>query len=416
MIKTGVILMLFSLSAAVIQAGSLTQIVLPAPDSETPVPWDIDSLTQAPEVFPAENIHSSDPRIGALFFKGVDYQGKETRAFAWIGTPDRGDGPPFPGMVLVHGAGGTAYEDWVTLWVDRGYAAIAVDTAGHIPVRPECSSTGWKRHEWSGPLGWGDFESIDKPVHDQWPYHAVAAVVKAHSLLRSFPEVDAARVGITGISWGGYLTCIAAGVDNRFAFAAPVYGCGFLGEDSSWLHNRLQAVGEEKAFRWLTLWDPSRYIHRAEMPMLFVNGTNDRHYRMGSWQKTYRLVSGDITLACRVRMGHSDFIGRVPEVTAFADALLKNGEPLPDITEQNRNGRKMQVNYRSQKPLQKAELNFTADSGEWPQRNWHIRNIPFDPSSGVIRAEVPGEATACFINLFDSNGLVVSSQHEEFSH
>src|SRR5437588_585808 len=70
------------------------------------------------------------------------------------------------------------------------------------------------------------FGSVDKPVAEQWPYHAVAAVVRAHSLVRSFPEVDADRTAVTGISWGGYLTCIVAGIDPRFKAAVPVYGCG----------------------------------------------------------------------------------------------------------------------------------------------------------------------------------------------
>ena len=46
--------------------------------------------------------------------------------------------------------------------------------------------------------------------------------------------MDRRRIGITGISWGGYLTCIVAGLDDRLKVAVPVYGCGFLGDDSVW--------------------------------------------------------------------------------------------------------------------------------------------------------------------------------------
>ena len=56
-------------------------------------------------------------------------------------------------------------------------------------------------------------------IQDMWSYHAVAAVVRGHSLLRSLPNVDAERIGVTGISWGGYLTCIVAGVADRFRHA-----------------------------------------------------------------------------------------------------------------------------------------------------------------------------------------------------
>ena len=79
------------------------------------------------------------------------------------------------------------------------------------------------------------FGAIDQPVTDQWTYHAVADVILAHSLVLSFPEVDPNRTALTGISWGGYLTCIVAGLDDRFKAAVPVYGCGFLDENSVWL-------------------------------------------------------------------------------------------------------------------------------------------------------------------------------------
>ena len=89
---------------------------------------------------------------------------------------------------------------------------------------------------------------MDRDPKDQWTYHAVAAVIRGHSLLRSFPEVDAEQIGVTGVSWGGYLTCIVDGVDSRFKFAVPVYGCGYLYENSRWL-GEFKAMGEDKAAR-----------------------------------------------------------------------------------------------------------------------------------------------------------------------
>ena len=67
----------------------------------------------------------------------------------------------------------------------RGYAAIAMDTCGCVP---KGSYGKWQRHDAGGPPGWGDFEHADEPIEDQWPYHAVADVILAHSLLRAMPE------------------------------------------------------------------------------------------------------------------------------------------------------------------------------------------------------------------------------------
>jgi dienelactone hydrolase len=114
-------------------------------------------------------------------------------------------------------------------------------------------------------------------------------VIRAHSLLLSFPEVDARRTAVTGISWGGYLTCIVAGLDDRFKAAVPVYGCGFLHENSCWL-DRFGQMSDEARANWIQLWDPSRYVGSASMPMLFVNGGKDFAYPPDSHAKTYALV------------------------------------------------------------------------------------------------------------------------------
>ena len=48
----------------------------------------------------------------------------------------------------------------------------------------------------------------------------------------------------------------------------------------------------EQRTKWITLWDPSRYIGSATMPVVFLNGTNDFAYPMDSYAKTCRLVQG----------------------------------------------------------------------------------------------------------------------------
>ena len=368
------------------------------------MPWDMRALSPPPKVHEAT---TAEPGVKALYFDSVSYQGKPTRVFAYYGAPA---GKHLPAMVLVHGGGGTAFAEWVRMWNRRGYAAIAMDTVGTVPELAEAGKL-WtparKRHEFSGPAGWGDFTSVDAPVTDQWSYHAVAAVVLAHSLIRSFPEVDSSRVGLTGISWGGYLTSIVAGVDHRFRFAAPVYGCGFLGEDSAWLKD-FEKLGPERAKRWLSLWDPSVYLPAAKLPMLWVTGTNDFAYPFPSLQKSYRLPHGKRTLAIRVRMNHNHPDGASPEeIHVFAQAISHKAAPLPRLAKQTPNS----ALYRSRRPITKAELNYTKDAGRWQDRNWEIAPAELDTRSKKASAKVPDGATAWYLNLFDNRGVVVSTEH-----
>jgi dienelactone hydrolase len=368
--------------------------------------WNINLLSAEPrfEVDPERGVEG----VEAIFYEGVPWKGEPTRVFAYYGMPSTQPGEQVPAMVLVHGGGASAFVRWVKLWVSRGYAAIAMDTCGCISGGGHENHT---RHADGGPAGWGGFGQIDEPIEDQWAFHAVSAVVRAHSLLRSFPQVDPTRIGITGISWGGYLTCIAAGIDQRFAFAAPVYGCGFLTEIPSW-REALDGTGPGNAKRWGRLWDPSVYLPQVKCPMLWVNGTNDFAFPMDSWQKSYRLPESSRTLSLRVRMGHAHPPGEnAPEIHAQADALFRGGNPLARITKCSREGRDIRASFESREPITKAELNFTTDTGHWLDRHWQTLPADLDVPGGLATAKLPAAVTVCYLNLFDAQDRVVSSEH-----
>ncbi|WP_315854359.1 prolyl oligopeptidase family serine peptidase [Rubripirellula lacrimiformis] len=108
------------------------------------------------------------------------------------------------------------------------------------------------------------YADSDQPIADQWMYHAVADTVLANSLLRSLPEVDADRVGVMGISWGGIITSTVMGIDNRFAFAIPTYGCGSL-SDAGNQYGR--ALGDNPIYQ--QVWDPMVRMDKASMPSLW---------------------------------------------------------------------------------------------------------------------------------------------------
>lgn len=374
------------------------------------MPWDMKELKETPKIYDASAYATNG--VKAVFYESVPFNGKTTRVFAYYGIPEEaGADKKVPAIVLVHGGGGSAFHQWVQMWVDRGYAAISMDTCGAV------SGNGYnnhKRHEFGGPAGWGDFNGIAKPLTDQWTYHAVAAVVRAHSLLRSWEGVDAEKIGITGISWGGYLTCIAASVDNRFKFAVPVYGCGFLGHNSAWLGS-FKLMGAEKRAKWLGLWDPSVYLSRAKMPFLWVTGTNDFAYPMDSLQMCYNLVEPPVTLCIRARMKHGQWQGAKPvEIYEFAEHFVRGKPALPEIKSLERKKFSVDLRYDAhQRKIQKAVLNYACEKGVWKERKWKELPAVLIPEQRRVMMQIPECASTYYINLFTDDGLVVSSEHEE---
>ena len=367
-------------------------------------------LSGVPQVFPSDQTRYAGTMKG-IFYKGVPYKGKETRVFAWYGIPELKPGKKCPAMVLVHGGGGTAYEYWVKRWNNKGFAAIAIDTGGRIPRRNDKKvKIGF--HDYPGPDKDKIFVLEGNDIQDQWSYHGVADVILANSLIRSFPGVDPERVGVTGISVGAYLACIAASVDDRFKCCVPVYGCGFWDEGPPWAA-KLQALGNNGQ-KWLDMWDASLYLRDIQIPMLWVSFVNDKNFPLPALQKSYSLPEGKQTLCIRSDWTHSHWQGmKVGEIAAFAESILDNGKPLAEVLEQGRNGSEAWLTFTSQVPVVKAVFNYTTDSGVWKTRRWKAFKAKLDPGKNKVTAAIPQGTAVYYIHLFDERKLIVSGPHVE---
>jgi dienelactone hydrolase len=385
----------------------LTSGVLPGaaePAGSAPkVVWELNSLSQVPAIHPTAECPA--PGMRSFFYEGADYKGKPTRVFAYYAAPD--GTPPtggWPAAVCSHGGGGTAYPDWVKAWNQHGYAAISMDLEGHLPSG--------KSHDHAGPARQNWFSDIGLPDHEQWFYHAVADVIRANSLLRSFPEINPGKIGLTGISWGGTIASATAGVDPRFAFVVPVYGCGLIHEsDSEGLNQWFKTMTEDQFKDYRTKWDPSAHLPHAKMPMLWMTGFDDPVFQIDIFERSARLSGGPSTLCARGHMLHGHGPGwEKRELYVFADSVVKGTSPLPGLSRPEVDLKTRLVKAKSSGRLVGASLFHTEDGGKWKDRRWE--NIPCDVRDGevVSRAPLPAGVKAFNINAKDDRGLLVSSE------
>lgn len=369
---------------------------------------------QKPQVFPAADWDDGD--VKALFYSGLDYKGKPTRVFAYVGIPKlKEKNQKFPGVVLIHGGGGTAFSEWVKIWNDKGYAAIAMDLEGTLPKGRYSERP---KHEFSGPMRDGMFNDAGKPLQDQWMYHAVSDVMIANTLLASMPEVDQSKIGVTGISWGGVLSSLISGMDSRFQFAVPVYGCGYLYDSKG--HFKRMRSEDQKIFKERKFWDPARYFKQAKMPMLWVNGDSDAHFSVDVFSKSKETVKGNSNLCIHPGMRHGHGPGydpkRVPEIYAFADSILKGKSPLPVITKQP-SGRSIELSYKSESQIVESKVHFLDVAAYSKKENWVVKDWQHQPltvkrNSKSVSGELPKNAKAYYVNIKDSRGLIVSSNFQ----
>lgn len=364
--------------------------------------WNLTELSKPPKT---TWVDQTGP-LRKLYYESEPRNGRPTRVFAYCAFPEN-TSTKSPGIVLIHGGGGTAFPQWAELWAKRGYVAIAMDLSGRGPDKKPLPDGGPDQSDVT------KFPTTDSPPKDCWTYHAVAAAVRAGSLLAELPEVDNEQIAVTGISWGGYLTCIVAGVDQRFRAAVPVYGCGFLADNSCWLQRFADMTPAWKR-RWIRLFDPSQYVSRATMPVLFVNGTNDFAYPLDSYQKTYRLVN-DRTLCVTVEMPHGHEPGWAPkEIGIFIDHILRGTPPLPHIDAQaqlDSTYQSAQLKWQGVGEV-KAQFHWTNDGGPWQERKW--KSKPVSVQGQLIQTTLPTERPLCgFFTVTDARGATVSCEQFE---
>ncbi|MCM8528513.1 MAG: prolyl oligopeptidase family serine peptidase, partial [Lentisphaeraceae bacterium] len=369
-------------------------------------PWNLTKLYKVPKWEKTEK--ASKPGMTGILYSSLPLKGAKVQVFAYYSAP-KGKTPEggWPAVVCVHGGGGTAFEAWIKQWNDHGYAAISMDLEGHYPIGSH--KTGRTPTPHPGPVRVGVFHDFDKPIAEQWYYHAVAQIILAHSLIRSFPEVNADKTGITGVSWGGNLTSTTIGVDNRFKFAIPAYGCGFL-PGSEGHQGRIIKEGKH----WDTVakyYDGSAYFKNVKIPTLWVNGTNDYHFSMPATQKSSQAVSGNSTLRFQVRMKHGHGpVWKTQECYAFADSIIKKTAPLLKVSRPLIKGSNI-ISEASDK-VSSAELVYTVDKDKnWPEREWN--KVQADISGNQVKAALPKDAIAAFFNLKDNKGLMISSEFIE---
>lgn len=281
-----------------------------------------DTLWDTPVFEREPQYDRKDLGMQAYFIQSVNYGGAPTYVFAFVGIPDTATKEtPVPGVVLVHGGGGTAFPDWVKMWNDRGYAAIAIDTEGRIPNAnaslksdANVSSESIKHH---GPNNTG-YSDYAKPANEQFLYHAIAGTIVANSFLSSFEQVDSSKIGLTGISWGGVIATNVAAYDDRFAFAAPVYGAVAM-TGTSGIFGTLYNIYP----RCSVLWDNVDMLKNCRTPILFVNWNGDPYFSIDATEKCANIaINGRMILIPGLNHGH--FQGaNVSEIFIFANSVLQ---------------------------------------------------------------------------------------------
>jgi dienelactone hydrolase len=124
-----------------------------------------------------------------------------------------------PVVIQLHGTGGAKEQvlSRLTMLANRGFIGVAIDARYHGERRGQ--STGL-----ATPYTTAIFNAYKTSREHPFFYDTVRDVMRLIDYLSTRSDVDAARIGLGGLSKGGIETYLAAAVDPRIAVAVPERG------------------------------------------------------------------------------------------------------------------------------------------------------------------------------------------------
>lgn len=372
----------------------------------------------APEIL--ENIETMESGEGAariavtrLTFRS---RGENTVYAVYARQPTRGRRPA---ILFLHGGGSGAEEKLGVLqhYARQGYVALACDLPGICGPAKAPRSTGPWRSAGGGEAARFEVSagSIQSVLVD-----AGTAALDAFRLLRSLPEVDPERMGVTGKSWGGYSATFVAGLlGDQVKAAYSVWGSGYYDRGSFWLPS-LQRLPADARDTWLAWLDAGRRAPGITAPFFIEGATNDTYFWPPAVDATLAAVPGAKNRVWWPNLHHAIPADAAPTRQLFFDYHLKGfGRPFGTVaieeTQRQPDGA-LRILARASLPagveLASVKIWHSETAPTWKKRVWQAADatrVTGQTYAALLPADVASRGVDFYAHLTDTRRVSVSS-------
>ncbi len=263
-----------------------------------------------------------------FFFTSQRDGGETFRIYAVYATPAKPG--KYPAILHIHGGGQTADQELVKRWAARGYACLSFDWTGN----PERKFTGKREFSSFGQMT--ELKSDDavfpEAIETSRVHQVQVAARRALLWLSEQPEVDFERLGVTGISWGGFNVLLLGETVPGIKAVVDIYGTGYFDRPYC-LTGPLVFRSPASQQAWLSAYDPSIRIKEMKVPVLLLSGSNDMFFPLKQLMQTFESLPTAKRLILVPNVNHSlsmDFIECQAQI--WFDHYLKQQPPdLPEI-------------------------------------------------------------------------------------
>jgi len=351
-------------------------------------------------------------QVHKVVFRSMTVGGETQDVYAIIARPP-GDGP-FPGVLWLHGGYGSADQGSAVRYAKAGYVAVSPDLPGIADPKNCPNSVG----PWAARFAKLGKRGKPDPTADE-TFDAEVAALQAFDLLAAQPGVIKDRIGVAGISMGGYSTTMITGLlGKRVRAAYSIFGCGFYDRGSEW-SPVLKDLPDDQREAWLHHFDAGRRASGIQAPYFIAAAASDRFFWPPAVNSTLSAIPGAHNQAFAPGNHSLKGIPGADNLSQlyFAYWLKGEGEPFPQVMIEScenlpDGAKKISFSVQSALPVATATAFVTPGGESWQKSAWEP--IPAQPDGEkkfqvIIPADKINKKGAWFVNVSDARPATAGS-------
>ena len=325
---------------------------------------------------------SIDPKSGFRYLRAFlafdDWLNRRCKAYVEALIPE---GASIPGVIHCPGGGQTIdYQD-LRFWADQGYASASFDWQIEAAGRPPDRTSIWPEEVNAQSLPHDGVENCIMPI-------AIEAGRSTLTWLADFDTVDPERLGVGGISWGGYMTWLIGAHDSRPKALMPVYGSGVFGQIGP-AHSRDNPP--QLDLLWKNNWDPQALAPKQHAPACYLSASNDFFGNLEEADELLSKIKVPTRASYLPNCDHSLGPTEGALAAAWMNHYLKDG---PEVAESPTLRDDLTIETDQSEEIERTEIWWTACDCAPRFACWHSTPSSPEPSEWLLLKYIIAPDTA----------------------
>jgi len=247
-------------------------------------------------------------------------------------------------------------------------------------------------------------------------YHYVTAARRTLDCLEALPWADSDRIGAVGISYGGWVALILAGVDPRVKCVTTGVSAGGVGDTPGKAAQQMRWDPAEQRSLWLANYEPFAYAPATSAGVFLQLASNDYWFWITGAARQLAALRGPKGWVVRPNSNHG--AGGAPlsdlAAPAFMRHVLLGAPPLPSVIDftVSADGGTYTWKAAGPRPIARGSLWWSPGRVGDSARYW--LEYPAERVGESWVARVPRAfadfASLAFVNVLTADGLAVSGE------